>query len=48
MEVMEALLEMGAAVDLSNAAGITPLINSAFFGHKPAVELLLRRQDPGP
>lgn len=40
---MQALLAKGASLDAANAAGITALINAAFFGHDAVVQLLLQR-----
>ena len=40
---MQALLAQGASLDAANTAGITALINAAFFGHDPVVQLLLQR-----
>ncbi len=40
---MQVLLARGASLDAANRAGITALINAAFFGHDPVVQLLLQR-----
>jgi hypothetical protein len=40
---LQALLDRGGAIDLTNDAGITALMSSAFYGHDAVVAQLLRR-----
>ena len=40
---VQTLLEAGADLERGNAAGVTALAASSFFGHEPVVRMLLSR-----
>ena len=42
LEITRLLLENGAAIDIQNAFGETPLLFAVWKGHKEVVELLLK------